>query len=233
MDSGDSLNLDAKWNWLLTAVQRKYLSEGEARDLRREAEAKQLEPSRLAVENGLLTSVQSDIVRALAQPADVAPGYEIVDVLGHGGLGVVFKARQLNLDRIVALKTVLVSRLDQPGILARFEQEARTIGGLRHPNIVSVIDFGNHNGRLFLTMELIDGVTISSYVAREGRLREGAVWSIARQMAAGLAHAAERNVVHRDIKPDNVLLTDPPAGYPLPQGVPMARLRISGWPLCR
>jgi serine/threonine protein kinase len=160
--------------------------------------------------------------------APVLPGYEILGVLGRGGMGIVYRARQSALDRTVALKTVLVSQLSEEGAVSRFEEEALTIAKLRHPNIVLPYDFGRHDGRLYLVMELLEGETLEHRIAHQGTLPEAMAWGLARQAAAGLAHAAELGVMHRDIKPANLFLIDPPAGSHLPPGLPMVKITDFG-----
>ncbi len=217
-----------KPDFLTVAVNRKMISAGESKSLSSEATERGIQPSQLAIEKGLLSSAQVDIVQALTHPRDTAPGYEILDVLGYGGLGVVYRARQLNLDRVVALKTMLLKSMDRPGVLARFELEAKSVGKLRHPNIVTAYDYGTHDGRLYLSMELVEGEDLDERLKRIGRLDESTAWSIARQTAAGLAHAAEHDIVHRDIKPANLMLTPAPQGFSLPAGVPMVKITDFG-----
>jgi serine/threonine protein kinase len=165
---------------------------------------------------------------SLLKPGDVIPGYEILGVLGRGGMGVVYKARQTALDRLVAVKTVVLGQFARADLVARFEQEARTVARFRHPNIVTAYDFGRHEGRLFFVMELLEGETLEDYVARHGRIDEAAAWGFVRQAAAGLAHAAQLSVVHRDVKPANLFLVEPPAGSTLPGGLPMVKVTDFG-----
>src|SRR5690606_34268485 len=99
-------------------------------------------PEQVALQKGYLDAAQVDIIDTLLNPRDTVPGYEILDVLGQGGMGVVYRARQLNLNRICALKTILLSRMTDKSAASRFEQEAQTVGKLRHPNIVAAYDFG-------------------------------------------------------------------------------------------
>ncbi len=185
-------------------------------------------PEQVALQKGLLSAAQVDIIETLRNPRDTVPGYEILDVLGQGGMGVVYRARQLNLNRIVALKAILLSRMSDKSAAGRFEQEAQTVGKLRHPNIVAAYDFGRHEGRLFLAMELVDGEDVDAMLKDEGRFDEPTAWGLARQTAAGLAHAHRLGVVHRDIKPANLLLVEPPEGFPLPHGLPMVKIADFG-----
>ena len=156
------------------------------------------------------------------------PGYEILNLLGRGGMGVVYRARQLSLNRIVALKTITPGPHTHPSAGARFEQEAQTIARLQHPHIVAAFDFGRHEGRLFLAMEFVEGLNLEDFIGQHGQLDEATTWGLIRQAAAGLAHAASAGIVHRDVKPANMLLVSPPAGFPLPPDLPMLKLTDFG-----
>ncbi|MCH7727580.1 MAG: serine/threonine protein kinase [Planctomycetes bacterium] len=213
----------------LTVAADLAMIDGEvARELAEEAVHRNAAPAQLALEKGHLSAVQVDIVDTLMRPTDVIPGYEILDALGHGGMGVVYRARQQNLDRIVALKTILVSQMADRTVVARFEQEARSVAKLRHPNIVAAFDFGRHEGRLYFAMEYVEGEDVDQLIQRKGQLSEQMAWGLARQAAAGLAHAAQAGIVHRDIKPANLLLVDAPEGFPLPKGMPMVKIADFG-----
>lgn len=185
-------------------------------------------PSQFVAQRGLLDPVAIDIVETLAAPTETVPGYRILGVIGRGGMGVVYRAEQRTLGRTVALKTILVSRMADQGVVDRFAVEARTVGQLRHPNIIAAHDFGRHAGRLFLAMELVEGTDLDAKIRSDGPLDEATVWGLARQTAAGLCHAAEQRVVHRDIKPANLMLVTPLAGYPLPPGLPMVKIADFG-----
>lgn len=185
-------------------------------------------PETLALRKGLLDAIEIEIIGTLLQPTETIPGYEIQSVLGKGGMGVVYEATQLNLGRTVALKTVLVSRMGSASALSRFELEARTVAQLRHPNIVGGYDFGKNDGRVFFAMELVEGEELADRIKRDGPLDERLAWGIARQTAAGLAHAANHGVVHRDIKPGNLLLVKPPEGIPFPADMPMVKIADFG-----
>ena len=156
------------------------------------------------------------------------PGYEVVSVLGSGACGIVFKAKQLKLERIVALKTVALDRADTANLVARFEKEAMALARLQHPNIVNVFDSGRHEGRLYFAMELLQGQDLGDRLDKTGAVDEITAWSIARQTASALAHAAAAGIIHRDIKPANLYLVTPPTGYPLPPGVPMVKVTDFG-----
>ena len=206
----------------------KLLDDPTLQSLETEVAQRGQSPGELVLQKGLLSAVQLDIVETLRRPTETVPGYEILDVAGQGGMGVVYRARQLNLDRIVALKTMLVSQLEDQSVASRFEREARTVARLRHPNIVGAYDIGRHEGRLFLVMEYIEGDDASQWIQRTGGLPEAATWGLIRQTAAGLAHAAAKEVVHRDIKPANLLLVAPPEGSQLPAGLPMVKIADFG-----
>lgn len=199
-----------------------------AAKLAAEADTQQIQPAHLALRQGLLSPSQVDIIETLLRPGDAVPGYEILGLLGKGGMGVVYQARQKSLDRIVALKTVLVSQLSDASAVQRFEQEAQAVARLMHPHIIAAYDFGRHEGRLFFAMELVEGEDVEKLVARVGPLDEALAWGLLRQAAAGLAHAAKGGVVHRDIKPANLLLVQPPEGFPLPAGMPLIKIADFG-----
>jgi serine/threonine protein kinase len=215
-------------SFLSLATRHSFLAAEATIELAQEAASRGVDPAQLALERGLLDGSQVEALAALLRPTETIPGYEILDLLGRGGMGVVFRARQVNLNRPVALKTVLVGQRAKATALARFEQEAVTTAQLRHPHIVTVYDFGRHAGRLFLAMELIEGRDLAQHLEQQGRLTEAEAWGLARQAAAGLAHAAKCGVVHRDVKPPNLLLVEPPVGYPLPPGLPMVKVTDFG-----
>lgn len=156
------------------------------------------------------------------------PGYEILGELGRGGMGVVYRARQLALDRVVALKTISATHFTEPSLKGRFMREARAIGRLTHPHVVAAYDCGECAGRMYLAMEYVDGENAQQLVRRLGRLDEWTTWGIVRQAALGLAYAAEQGLVHRDVKPANLLLVKPPAGFTLPAGLPLVKVADFG-----
>src|SRR5262249_37951688 len=136
----------------------------------------------------------------------LAERYRIVALAGRGGMGEVFRAEDLTLGQIVAMK-FLPERLSQDAAaLSRFHAEVRNARQVSHANVCRVFDIGEAEGTLFLTMEYVDGEDLASVVRRIGRLSPDKATEIARQICAGLAAAHERNVVHRDLKPANVML---------------------------
>src|SRR6516162_291343 len=132
--------------------------------------------------------------------------YRIVALAGRGGMGEVFRAEDLTLGQMVAMK-FLPERLSQDArALARFHAEVRNARQVSHPNVCRVFDIGETDGALFLTMEYVDGEDLASVVRRIGRLSPDKATEIARQICAGLAAAHERGVIHRDLKPANIML---------------------------
>ena len=161
-------------------------------------------------------------------PLDAVPGYDLQGTLGTGACGIVFRAVQKKLNRVVALKTVRMALNASADVLARFDQEAVSLARLQHPNIVSVYDCGHTDGRAYFAMELLDGEDLGDRLSRTGPLDERTAWLIARQTAAALDHASKHGVIHRDVKPANLFLVPPPTGFPLPAGVPMVKVTDFG-----
>jgi serine/threonine protein kinase len=136
----------------------------------------------------------------------VLGNYEILDKLGQGGMGEVWRARDLRLQRMVALKVLPRDMAGDPVRRARFEQEARALGALNHPNIVSIFDVGEDGGRAYIVSELVEGESLRAVLDR-GALPVRKAVEIAGQMADGMGAAHALGIVHRDLKPDNVRLT--------------------------
>jgi serine/threonine protein kinase len=133
--------------------------------------------------------------------------YRIVNKIGQGGMGVVYAARHTKLDRPVAVKVLRSDRLARSDSNARFMQELRAIGKLDHPNIVRAYDAREADGQHFLVMELVNGIDLSALVDAEGVLPVADACELVRQAAVGLQHAHEHNLVHRDVKPSNLMLS--------------------------
>ena len=161
-------------------------------------------------------------------PVEGLPGYELLDMVGAGGIGTVYRARQLKLDRLVAVKMIRPDRADSPALAARFAAEAVMLGQLHHPHIVQVYDSVQHAGRLFIVMELLGGEDLGRRVLRAGRCDEALAWAVARQAAQALAHAAAHGIIHRDIKPENLFLVSDPAAADRPGEVPVVKVMDFG-----
>ena len=128
-------------------------------------------------------------------------------LLGRGGMGEVYEADQTALQRRVALKVLREDLVKDPSYLQRFQAEARTIARIQHPNIVSVITIGERGATHFMAMEFVDGRNLRDHIARQGALDEKDVVAILKKTAAALQCAHEEGVVHRDVKPENILIT--------------------------
>src|SRR5712664_1842421 len=136
----------------------------------------------------------------------IAGRYRVVALAGRGGMGEVYRAEDLKLSQIVAIKFLPASLSKDAGTLARFHSEVRIARQVSHPNVCRVFDIGDAEGIPFLTMEYVDGEDLASLVRRIGRLSTDKAIEIARQVCAGLAAAHERGVIHRDLKPANLML---------------------------
>lgn len=134
------------------------------------------------------------------------PDLEIKEVLGEGGMGMVYRARQRNLDRDIALKVLRTDITAESGFAERFEREARTMARLAHPNIVTVHASGHSDSHYFLILELVEGGNLRQLMHKE-RPSPKLALSIVGQVCDALAFAHEQGVVHRDIKPENILIT--------------------------
>ena len=132
--------------------------------------------------------------------------YEIEELVGHGGMSSVYKARDSLLERHVALKILHEQYSADEDFVERFKREARSVAQLQHPNIVTVIDRGEEEGRQFIVFEYIDGENLKEHVVRKGRLDVREALEISLEVARGLAFAHDQGLVHRDVKPQNILL---------------------------
>jgi serine/threonine protein kinase/phage shock protein PspC (stress-responsive transcriptional regulator) len=137
--------------------------------------------------------------------ADRFPQFELLELLGRGGMGAVYKARQKNLDRLVALKVIPPEAAKDPTFAERFQREARAMARLNHANIVTVYDFGQVGDLYYLLMEYVDGVNLR-HALRAARLAPTEALAIVPQICDALQYAHDQGVVHRDIKPENILL---------------------------
>jgi eukaryotic-like serine/threonine-protein kinase len=132
--------------------------------------------------------------------------YEVLAILGMGGMGAVYKARDPKTSEIVALKVLAPRLADDREFVARFEREVRAAQSLKHPNIAGAIASGSDDGRPYMAMQYVEGKSLGKYIADLGRIPERRCLEIARDIARALDHAHGQGVVHRDVKPDNVLI---------------------------
>ena len=152
--------------------------------------------------SGQIPSSNLPSVEALAK---FFPQLEIIECLGRGGMGVVYKARQPRLNRLVALKLLAPEKGRDPQFAERFEGEAKALAQLNHPDIVTVYDFGETNGLYYLLMEFVDGVNLRQLMRSQKITPEQAL-AIVPRICEALQYAHDRGIVHRDIKPENILL---------------------------
>lgn len=143
---------------------------------------------------------------SIAGGARVAGRYEIMRLLGAGGMGSVYLARDVELDELVALKTLSQDLGSDPSAMERFRREVKLARKVTHKNVARTYDIGEHQGLRFLTMEYLAGEPLSVIVSREGALPLARALAIAGELASGLAAAHEAGIVHRDLKPDNVIV---------------------------
>lgn len=169
--------------------------------------------ARLLVEWEWLTDFQVDqVLRDQDQELELGP-YRLLEPIGEGGMGKVFKAVQQRLNRVVALKIIRPERLSlDPEAVRRFQREAQLAAQLAHPNIVTVYDSDQVRNTYYLAMEYVDGQDLSQLVKKHGPLPVPLACDFIRQAALGLQHAHECGMVHRDIKPTNLLVSRPAAG---------------------
>src|SRR5438552_10082175 len=132
--------------------------------------------------------------------------YEIVVHLASGGMGAVYKAVDVDLGREIALKILSPELVGKPGLVERFQREARHIAKLRHPNIVKIYEFGEVSGTYYLALEFVDGVDLYDYIARKGQLDLEESLILLTQATRALDHLHQQNMVHRDVKPSNFLV---------------------------
>ena len=133
--------------------------------------------------------------------------YQLLDKLGEGGMGAVYKARHTKLDRLVALKVLPPHVLSRPDALSRFEREMKAVGKLQHPNVVQALDAGDFGGVHYLSMEYVEGQDLLELVKAKGPMSVVNACQAVRQAALGLAAAHKLGLVHRDIKPSNLFVT--------------------------
>ncbi len=143
----------------------------------------------------------------LAAGAFVADRYEVVGKIGSGGMSDVYKAKDQILGRYVAIKVLKQEFSEDVNFVLKFRTEAQSAAGLEHPNIVNIYDVGSENGLHYIVMEYVEGVTLKTYIEKKGRLTYKEAVSIAIQVGRGMEAAHAKNIIHRDIKPQNILIS--------------------------
>ena len=146
-------------------------------------------------------------------PGDVFVNHRIEGLAGRGGMGVVYRATQLGLDRIVALKVIAPTLADEPDFRARFVAESKAAASIEHPNVIPVYYAGEREGVLFIVMRYVDGPDLRALVRASGKLEPSRAAHIVAQVGSALDAAHQRGLVHRDVKPANVLLTPDEHAY--------------------
>lgn len=155
---------------------------------------------------GLGATLEGTQAASITTGTDFGPRYHVESLLGSGGMGKVYKARDRELDRTVAIKVLRPDLMTDPMALQRFKHELLLASSISHPNILRIHDLGEYNGVKFISMAYVDGGDLTQLLRKEGRLPLDRALNILRQLAAALAAAHGVNVVHRDLKPQNILL---------------------------
>jgi serine/threonine-protein kinase len=165
----------------------------------------------LMIELGYLTTTQAERLKETLKESKVAahkiPGYKIVGKLGAGAMAVVYKARQLSLNRMVAIKILPKRFSENPEYVERFYKEGQAAGRLNHPNIVQAIDVGEAGGYHYFVMEYVEGKTIADDLTAGNVFEEAEALDIIIQVAKALAHAHACSLIHRDVKPKNIMIS--------------------------
>lgn len=137
----------------------------------------------------------------------IADRYEVISKIGAGGMSDVYKAKDHVLGRFVAIKVLKPEFSEDVGFVSKFHTEAQSAAGLEHPNIVNIYDVGSEDGLHYIVMEYIEGITLKTYIEKKGRLTFKEAVSIAIQVGRGIEAAHNKNIVHRDIKPQNIMIS--------------------------
>lgn len=155
--------------------------------------------------------------------------FSIIELVGEGGIGVVYKARHVLMDRIVAFKMLRSEFVNDDVAFRRFQQEARAVCALSHPNIVAAFDFGaTMDGHAYLAMDFLEGIDLDTYIAEKGALDLGECLPIFLQVCEALEHAHKVGIIHRDLKPSNIVLTNPNATPPVIKLVDFGMAKFTG-----
>ncbi len=183
---------------------------GQARFAQRKAKKEKGDrPSlrRVLIEKGFVTATQaSDLDEEKSD--GLIPGYEILDEIGRGGMGVVYKARQISMDRPVAIKVLARKLSADKSFIKKFIAEAKSAAKLNHGNIITAIDVGEAEDLYYFVMEYVPGKEVADVIEEKGKLETREAFEIALQIAQALEHASAHRIVHRDIKPENIMIAE-------------------------
>ena len=137
----------------------------------------------------------------------IADRYEIIGKIGAGGMSDVYKAKDLTLGRFVAIKVLKPEFSEDLNFVTKFRTEAQSAAGLEHPNIVNIYDVGSEKGMHYIVMEYVEGITLKTYIEKKGQLSFKEAVSIAIQVGRGIEAAHSKGIIHRDIKPQNIIIS--------------------------
>jgi serine/threonine-protein kinase len=177
----------------------------------------------LLVSNGVVTERQMLRVRKEVderRSVQQIPGYQILEKLGAGAMATVLKARQVSLDRVVAIKVLPKKFMTDPQFVDRFYAEGRAAAKLNHPNIVQAFDVGKAGDFHYFVMEYVEGTTVYDELLKSGRYEEEEALRIVIQIAEALRHAHEKGFMHRDVKPKNIMITNQGVAKLAERGLP-------------
>lgn len=189
------------------AIERGYCTQEQLNRLRRASGSNSQDFAQRLIDAGVITEQQARACERAMRGQQVIAGFEILEKVGQGGMGAVFRARQISMDRIIALKILPPKLAQDPLFKTRFLNEARVSAKLSHMNIINGIDCGEAAGYTYFAMEYVDGRTIKQIMKEKGKFSPEGALKIIRQMVEALAYAKSQGLVHRDVKPDNIMLT--------------------------
>ncbi|MFN0059575.1 MAG: serine/threonine protein kinase [Planctomycetota bacterium] len=200
--------------FLKAALERKLLTQDQAGAVLAGVEQRRTlgivkTAAEVAIESNVLSIEQVTQLQQQSRaqlPPERLAGFRVEHEIGRGAAGTVYRAKQVSLDKTVAIKVLHQSLSGNPKFVEQFMREAKTVGRLNHVHIVHAIDAGESNGFHYLAMELVEGETLKARIARSGTLSEAETLTMARAIAEGLECAHGQNLLHRDLKPDNILL---------------------------
>lgn len=195
----------------LTTAEEVRQCQDQLKEIRGQDDGQSLSLAEVLIQQGCVTRGQLDRLSPQLEEQRVGhqiPGYKVYKKLGAGAMATVFLAKQLSLDRMVAIKVLPPRSTTNPEFVQRFYAEGRAAAKLNHPNIVTALDVGQANEYHYFVMEYVQGTTVSDDLLKRRRYREKEALAIVIQIAQALDHAHEAGFIHRDVKPKNIMLTE-------------------------